>query len=530
MQPHVRSQWKQNTRCYVSFLLCIVISLYFTFVFLSSYYLDERYTLKCLDDILVNDGTLLKSNEEFHLRKYGLREIITENALLKKILGSVLKNPSSAYRTDVTGQLNSLNYLSRKLENIMDVDYGLKSEKDRNLPNSDSLKLNLIMNGVRAWQERGLSDEGLPDTLGCQEISQIIIQEELGRGYTKRTQRGLYHNREVAVKSVALDSTDVHNCMKKKRTKLVSDCLLLSRYKVMKELLLYQQLKHSNVIKLLGYCFQNDQDTGNVKTRGLTVVTELGTPLNLMTILQMAWHERFRIAVGLARLLKYFSESPLGSLVIRDFQLIQFVTVNGDVKISDLDDVTNEGIRCKSNSDCVIGSKTKNISLSCINNTCAGYNERWNLYNLERFYLKEFLQIGAPQGVFEDLQKIKKKSASFMYDASTLLSDLEYLLRKLRNGFGLEKYRPRNKYRAIAHADFPGFHDYECDYSLSFVNCQMLVYDEVGAMKECDNDVHCRSFVMSYEKSWIGYKWAFFKNNLTNIVSSPDNMVYVKVT
>lgn len=68
----------------------------------------------------------------------------------------------------------------------------------------------------------------------------------------------------------------------------------------------------------------------------------------------------------------------------------------------------------------------------------------------------------------------------------------------------VEKYRPRNKYRAIAHADFPGFHDYECDYSLSFVNCQMLVYDEVGAMKECDNDVHCRSFVMLYEKSWIG--------------------------
>ena len=148
---------------------------------------------------------------------------------------------------------------------------------------------------------------------------------------------------------------------------------------------------------------------------------------------------QFQIAVGLARLLKYFSESPLGSLVIRDFQLIQFVTVNGDVKISDLDDVTNEGNRCKSNSDCVIGSKTKNISLSCINDTCAGYNERWNLYNLERFYLKEFLHIGAPQGVFEDLQKIKKKSASFMYDASTLLSDLEHLLRKLRNGFGLGK-------------------------------------------------------------------------------------------
>ena len=86
--------------------------------------------------------------------------------------------------------------------------------------------------------------------LGCKQISQIIVKDELGRGYTKLTQRGVYNGFDVAVKSVALDSTDINNCVREKRAKLRSDCLLFSRYKVVKELLLYQQLNHPNIIKV----------------------------------------------------------------------------------------------------------------------------------------------------------------------------------------------------------------------------------------------------------------------------------------
>ena len=70
--------------------------------------------------------------------------------------------------------------------------------------------------------------------------------------------------------------------------------------------------------------------------------------------------------------------------------------------------------------------------------------------------------------------------------------------------FILETYRPRFKYKAIPRADFPGRHDYECDHSISLVNCQSLHFDEIEAMRQCDDDANCKAFVMSYEKTWIG--------------------------
>lgn len=228
--------------------------------------------------------------------------------------------------------------------------------------------------------------------------------------------------------------------------------------------------------------------------------------------------------------MKYFSVSPLGSLVIRDFQLIQFVIIDKDIKLSDLDDIGNEGHSCRSNHDCVIGNQTYNITLPCVNNVCQGYNEKWNLYNLERFYFKMFLLPGAPEHVVEDLENIETQAALLKYNSKDLVSDLERVLGTLRNGQGLgmvlyflilyypnlssntcsfyifisEKYRPRYQYKAIPRADFPGCHDYECGHSISLVNCQALVFDEVEAMRQCDGDFECKAFVLSYEKTWIG--------------------------
>lgn len=257
----------------------------------------------------------------------------------------------------------------------------------------------------------------------------------------------------------------------------------------------------------------------------------------------------FQIAVGLARLIKYFSVSPLGSLVIRDFQLIQFVTMNDEIKLSDLDDTGNEGHPCHSNHDCIIGNQTYNITLPCINNFCRDYNEKWNLYNLERVYFKMFLLPGAPEHVRKDLEDIEGHAELLKYNSKDLVRDLEKVLGKLRNGqelgticltlhFGLfklpiipilrvisfgfsrknvssrplndhllftsGKYRSRYQYKAIPRADFPGCHDYECDHSTSSVNCQSLAYNEVEAMRQCDDDMECKAFVMSYGKTWIG--------------------------
>jgi hypothetical protein len=96
--------------------------------------------------------------------------------------------------------------------------------------------------------------------------------------------------------------------------------------------------------------------------------------------------------------------------------------------------------------------------------------------------------------------------------------------------FILDEYRVRYQYRAVPRADFPGSHDYECNHSLSLVNCQSVAFSNIEAMRQCDEDLECRAFVMSYEKTWIGYKLVYFKNNSTGMVFSASNMVYVKVT
>ena len=124
-------------------------------------------------------------------------------------------------------------------------------------------------------------------------------------------------------------------------------------------------------------------------------------------------------------------------MVIRDFQLIQFVTIESDIKISDLDDTGNEGRSCRSERDCVIGNQTYNITLQCVDKLCKGYNEKWNLYNLERFYFKMFLLPGAPPHVLEDLENIGRKLALLLYDSKDLVRDLERVLGTLRNGQGL---------------------------------------------------------------------------------------------
>ena len=49
--------------------------------------------------------------------------------------------------------------------------------------------------------------------------------------------------------------------------------------------------------QLLGFCWQNELNTADLKTRGLTMVTEIGSALDVITLLQLPWQERFRVRI-----------------------------------------------------------------------------------------------------------------------------------------------------------------------------------------------------------------------------------------
>ena len=244
-------------------------------MFLSLYYLEDHSESFACRGRESKDNTesykaLLKSNSANGLDSANpgsIQEVLAESLEPKRTVNR-LANIGPRSLTDRSGHLGSLK--ERMLKYMQDVNA-------ENIQLKRTIKeLANSLNGIphkppglaRSWQERSLkyitgesprkifAQETAPSihdaALSCKEISQIEIKEELGRGFTKLTERGVYNGRDVAVKSVALDSTDLHNCVKEKRAKVVADCLLFSRYKIMKELLLYQQLNHPNVVKV-GY-------------------------------------------------------------------------------------------------------------------------------------------------------------------------------------------------------------------------------------------------------------------------------------
>jgi hypothetical protein len=250
-------------------------------VFLSLYYLeDHRDSLACRGgnkDNVDSYETLLKShpaNQQDSQDPGSIREMLAENLELQR---TVNRLANFGPQTDRSDHLNSLKEQILEYIEVIKAENAELKRTIKVLANLGSFKGIPRSPGglVRSWQERSLKyitgespRSGQKDyerdiypsqetaalfrdtALSCREISQIEIKEELGRGYTKLTQRGVYNGRDVAVKSVGLDSTDLRNCVSEKRAKLAADCLLFSRYKVMKELLLYQQLNHPNVVKV----------------------------------------------------------------------------------------------------------------------------------------------------------------------------------------------------------------------------------------------------------------------------------------
>lgn len=92
-----------------------------------------------------------------------------------------------------------------------------------------------------------------------------------------------------------------------------------------------------------------------------------------------------QVCLGLVRLLHYLSQSPLGSVALLDFQPRQFVMVEGELKLTDLDDATAKEPLCRTDEDCFLHFPLRNFSGRCTERgVCEGMNEMRNLYNAHR--------------------------------------------------------------------------------------------------------------------------------------------------
>lgn len=100
------------------------------------------------------------------------------------------------------------------------------------------------------WDPRSRLELSLsPLRLGCRDISNITNVHYLGSGYTKAVYKAeLNGSLAVALKSVDFGGHDIDNCVKVYGS--LEDCYRLASYKIIKEMILLQRLRHANILQV----------------------------------------------------------------------------------------------------------------------------------------------------------------------------------------------------------------------------------------------------------------------------------------
>ncbi|XP_025902078.1 extracellular tyrosine-protein kinase PKDCC [Nothoprocta perdicaria] len=293
-------------------------------------------------------------------------------------------------------------------------------------------------------------------------------------------------------------------------------------------MVLLQRLRHRNVLQLYGYCYQDSNDIPDT----LTTITELGSPLEMIQLLQTSWEDRFRICLSLVRLLHYLAHSPLGSVTLLDFRPRQFVIVDGELKVTDLDDASIEESSCTSNSDCFMEFPARNFTLPCsVEGRCQNMNEKRNLYNAYRFFFTYLLPHSAPSSLRPLLDKIVNATGELHWGIDETAAQLERVLNLYKSGEYLQNTTriPKTEYKRVPEAFIPD-ENYRCWPSYHHKGCLLSVFDVNEAMEICDSYSQCKAFVLTNQTTWTGRQLVFFKMASNPIVPDPDKITYVKVT
>lgn len=363
-------------------------------------------------------------------------------------------------------------------------------------------------------------------SLSCPDINNASSVHYLGSGYTKAVYKAVLNQTlAVALKSVDFAGHDMENCVKQFGT--LKDCYRLASYKLVKEMTLLQRLQHSNILKLYGFCYQDSNHIADT----LTTITELGSPLEMIQLLQTSWEERFRICLSLIRLLHYLAHSPLGSVTLLDFRPRQFVIVDGELKVTDLDDASIDETLCLSNSDCFMQFPARNFTLTCsLEGVCQRMNEKRNLYNAYRFFFTYLLPHSAPSSLRPLLDNVVNATGELRWGIEETLAQLEEVLYMFKSGSYLQNVtRSQNsEYKQLTNVAIPE-ENYKCWPSYHHEGCLLSVYDVNEAMEICDNHSQCHAFVLTNQTTWTGRHLVSFKTTSNHIMPDVEKITFVKV-
>uniref|UniRef100_A0A8C6QXE7 Extracellular tyrosine-protein kinase PKDCC n=2 Tax=Nannospalax galili TaxID=1026970 RepID=A0A8C6QXE7_NANGA len=378
---------------------------------------------------------------------------------------------------------------------------------------------------ARVRGAEGLLSAGGPPRLGCAALRNVSGAQYVGSGYTKAVYRvRLPGGAAVALKAVDFSGHDLGSCVREFGAR--RGCYRLAAHKLLKEMVLLERLRHPNVLQLYGYCYQDSEDIPDT----LTTITELGAPVEMIQLLQTSWEDRFRICLSLGRLLHHLAHSPLGSVTLLDFRPRQFVLVDGELKVTDLDDARVEETPCTSSTDCTLEFPARNFTLPCsAQGWCEDMNEKRNLYNAYRFFFTYLLPHSAPPSLRPLLDTIVNATGELTWGVDETLAQLETVLHLYRSGKYLQNSTAgsSSEYQRIPDSTIPQ-EDYRCWPSYHHSSCLLSVFNLAEAVDVCESHAQCRAFVITNQTTWTGRKLVFFKTGWSQVVPDARKTTYVK--
>ncbi|XP_067136460.1 extracellular tyrosine-protein kinase PKDCC-like [Centruroides vittatus] len=360
--------------------------------------------------------------------------------------------------------------------------------------------------------------------MDCKSLEDSKEHIYIATGWTKVSYSAKLYDKDIAIKTVNVYGRDVRECLKWDSNMRLLDCYQLAAAKILREIFLLQKLIHPNVIEMLGYCVPVI-DYNGAQSSSVSVITELGQPIDIISLLQMSWEDRLRVSLGMAHLLYHLAHSSLGSLLMSDFRRQQFVLVRGKLKLSDVDDIIIGDPKCSSKKNCTSYFPQQNLTLSvpCQKGICSGLNEKQNIIHAGRHFMSFILPHGVPGKLQPFVDKIVDAYSKGSWDSEKLLQKTEEVVYLFINGFYRNTLSEKNalkNYRIYNDSDLPGLFDYHCQLTLSGHGCTLSVFDTEEAAKICSGDPECKAFVLTNDTTWSGRKIVHFKNGYKTPVKS----------
>ncbi|KAL4223910.1 hypothetical protein ACF0H5_017372 [Mactra antiquata] len=355
--------------------------------------------LLCLFGVYLAYKRLLESEDNEKFNALNGKSALPEK--IQKIVHTDLKLPKAPVDV-ILKPINSKVELpplipaGRVLEN--DDDYVTNDER------KTRLKLLLLTLSTSNWKSALDPDEVIllvksefmdmliDSSMSCKEIDSMKsnsgrYQGSYGKKIIDYVRRD--YTTDYVFKSVGRDTELKIQCMKMDYKE--DRCQLMANYKLVKELVLFQILSSPSVIKLHGYCLRGDTIDPRVSKKGVILVTEAGKPIQSETFNMLPWNTKVEICIQLLKLLLYLDESPVGSLRFDKLHIQDFVLLNADIKLVDLDNLFVGETQCFHDEDCVI-KNAPSKRMKCVEKVCKHINVWNNLFMLNEAILTPLLK------------------------------------------------------------------------------------------------------------------------------------------